>query len=441
MALSDYTPVLSTITLPSGSTYYFKDAWAREQLEALVGYSKFLGVTTTELEDGVTTNPITIGGEQIDAASGDIVVYGSKEFIWNGSAWAEFGDLDAIKDLLGELAYVDEAVGEISIKPEGSITGTLDGTPKSVTVDGTASGDIDASFSGTAGEVIVNGQIASSEVVVGSTEGTATYRPAGTNSAPTFNGTEQTITINYKPDGTITAEFSGKEGEVSVSGIPKGVVEVAEVVKSLTGNYTPTGTIINTEITVTPATSSINTVTSAGTLPSLNGELLSVNVQSEDLQFSFVSSAFNPGTLPSLSSVSVLTGVAAAFTSTPEFVGDKVLISATFTGSSTTFSGSFTPSGSIVNGSFVGSSTTLSSTFTPAGSVTAPEFTGTATRLVGTVASASITASGTFTPSGNVTGTFEGLVEASGNYTPEGTISATFTGSSATIPVTVSASV
>jgi len=30
MALSDYTPVLPTITLPSGSTYYFKDAWARE---------------------------------------------------------------------------------------------------------------------------------------------------------------------------------------------------------------------------------------------------------------------------------------------------------------------------------------------------------------------------------------------------------------------------
>ena len=189
MALNDYTPVLSTITLPSGSTYYFKDAWAREQLESLVSYSKFLGVTTTELEDGATTNPVTIGGEQVEADSGDIVVYGSKEFIWNGSAWAEFGDLDAIKDLLGDLAYVDEATGEFSITPEGTINATFTGTPKAVNVDGTASGDIDASFSGTAGEVIVNGQVASSEVVVGSTEGTATYRPAGTGTAAYITGT------------------------------------------------------------------------------------------------------------------------------------------------------------------------------------------------------------------------------------------------------------
>ena len=109
------------------------------------------------MEDGATTNPVTIGGEQVEANSGDIVVYGSKEFIWNGSAWAEFGDLDAIKDLLGDLAYADEAVGEISITPKGTIDATFTGTSKSVNVDGTASGDIDASFSGTAGEVVVNG--------------------------------------------------------------------------------------------------------------------------------------------------------------------------------------------------------------------------------------------------------------------------------------------
>lgn len=38
---------LSKITLPSGTTYDLKDAYARAQIEALSGYSVFLGVTTT----------------------------------------------------------------------------------------------------------------------------------------------------------------------------------------------------------------------------------------------------------------------------------------------------------------------------------------------------------------------------------------------------------
>lgn len=51
----------------------------------------FIGTTTTELTDGATTNPITIGGASKTATNGNVVLYGEKEFIWNGSAWEEIG--------------------------------------------------------------------------------------------------------------------------------------------------------------------------------------------------------------------------------------------------------------------------------------------------------------------------------------------------------------
>lgn len=52
---------------------------------------KFLGVTTTAISDGSTTNPITIGGSSVTAVAGNVVLYGSLEFVWTGSAWELLG--------------------------------------------------------------------------------------------------------------------------------------------------------------------------------------------------------------------------------------------------------------------------------------------------------------------------------------------------------------
>ena len=52
---------------------------------------KYCGTTTTPLTDGATTNPIIIGGSNHTAESGCVVFYGDKEFIFNGTAWEEFG--------------------------------------------------------------------------------------------------------------------------------------------------------------------------------------------------------------------------------------------------------------------------------------------------------------------------------------------------------------
>lgn len=120
---------LSQVTIGE-STYDLKDAEARQAIADLEAYSDYLGVTTSEIADGSTTNPIVINGESKTAVKGNIVNKGSKEFIWNGSAWQEFGDMSAI----GALGYLDTASGDFT--PAGTITGTnVSYSPTSQNID------------------------------------------------------------------------------------------------------------------------------------------------------------------------------------------------------------------------------------------------------------------------------------------------------------------
>ena len=54
------------------------------------------GVTTTEITDGASTNPVTIDGSPYTAKSGDMVTYNSTEFVFNGTVWQEFGAASTI---------------------------------------------------------------------------------------------------------------------------------------------------------------------------------------------------------------------------------------------------------------------------------------------------------------------------------------------------------
>lgn len=97
------TPVISKVQMPNGNEYYIKDAEAREKIEALGSPTHFAGATSTALTDQATTNPIQIDGASYTAHAGDVVVYGNKEFIFDGSKWIELGDTSD----LGALAYKD----------------------------------------------------------------------------------------------------------------------------------------------------------------------------------------------------------------------------------------------------------------------------------------------------------------------------------------------
>lgn len=120
--MPDPTLYISQVTLPSGNTYEIKDAEARAAIAALGTPAKWIGITTTALTDGASTNPITINGQSVTAETGNITAYNNGtetiEFIFDGSIWQKFGDLDLSG--LGALAYKDTASG--SFTPSGSMT-------------------------------------------------------------------------------------------------------------------------------------------------------------------------------------------------------------------------------------------------------------------------------------------------------------------------------
>lgn len=161
---------ISQIKLPNGTTYNIKDANARERIEALESFTTYLGVTTTALTDGATTNPITINDKSVTAQAGNIVLYGSQEFIFDGTNWNQFGDLSA----LGALAYKNTASG--SYTPAGTVSQpTFTGDTMNST----------GSFKPAGSVTLTNGN--KTAAVSPASSGTATYTPAGTVAAPTIS--------------------------------------------------------------------------------------------------------------------------------------------------------------------------------------------------------------------------------------------------------------
>lgn len=179
---------ISKITLPSGTTYDIKDAVARE---AIAGGVKFLGVTTTELTDGSTTNPITVGGESVTAINGSMAIYQSKEFVFAtaDNKWHEFGDTSD----LGDLAYKDSASGTYT--PAGTVSQlTFTGSSMTATGNFTPTGSIAVNASSGSG----TSYTPEGSIAVNASTGTGTsYTPEGSVSAPTISvssaGTTSTI--------------------------------------------------------------------------------------------------------------------------------------------------------------------------------------------------------------------------------------------------------
>lgn len=321
---------IKQITLPSGNTYDLVDAGARELIADLQNYTDYLGVTTTTISDGSTTNPITINNTSVTAKKGNIVNYGSKEFIWNGSAWQEFGDLSG----LGSLAFKNSASGTYT--PSGSVSAP--------------------SFTGSSSTVTISTQDNSS----------GNYQPKGSVSQPIFSGDAMTSTGNFTPEGSVSLSTTNKTATVSPAA-------------SGTATYTPEGTCSGTAVTLN--TTTVNSITDVGSLPSCT--LPSYTVANEVL--TITAGNFDAGALPTKGTnttvaTSVKTVTDPTFTGTGKrlVTGDiAVPSSATFTGSEGGVSVSGTPSGTVSKPSFTGTKTQISGTVIPSGTVSQPTFTGT----------------------------------------------------------------
>lgn len=79
-------------TLSSSSTVIPTGKAVSDKFAELSGALKLLGVSTTAVTDGGTENPTIDGDAVTTKTTGDVVIYGEKEFVWTGSAWEQLGD-------------------------------------------------------------------------------------------------------------------------------------------------------------------------------------------------------------------------------------------------------------------------------------------------------------------------------------------------------------
>lgn len=230
---------ISQIKLPNGTTYNIKDANARERIEALESFTTYLGVTTTALTDGATTNPIKINDKDVTAQAGNIVLYGNQEFIFDGTHWNQFGDLSA----LGALAYKNTASG--SYTPAGTVSQpSFTGDTMNSTGSFTPAGSV----------TLTNGN--KTAAVSPASSGTATYTPAGDVSAPTISvktaGTTTTVnsitnvgTLPTMPTYTVASEVltitAGSPGTLPTKGSNQTVKTGDAAYQATAPEFTGTG--------------------------------------------------------------------------------------------------------------------------------------------------------------------------------------------------------
>lgn len=305
---------ISQVTLPNGDIVYIKDKEARDEIDKLSAYTQFLGVTTTAIEDGTTSAVVAIGGKDVTAKKGDIVIYNkvfnagtlqertvAQEFIYDGEAWSLFGDLSAAANWLGDLAYNDTASADYT--PEGSVSVVLNPTNATVIAQVTDAGTV-PTYEAT--EATVIGQVTD----------------AGT--VPTFEATEATVLTGVSTAGTLPT-FTPTSASV-LTGVS-------------TAGTLPSFTSTSTEVIATAT---------QGELPTFSASLLTASVSGENLIFTLAENGFSAGTLPSFTTSNVVATTTFTAGSMPTFKEGEVIGSATFTqGAMPTFN----------SGSVVGSTT------------------------------------------------------------------------------------
>ena len=278
--------------------------------EFIASGTSFLGITTTALTDGATTATIKIGTKDVAAVNGGIAIYGNGEFIYSTSD-NKWHEIGDTTNL-GALAYVDTA--SASYKPAGTVSKpTFTGNALTSTGSVTAEGTVSQpTFTGTPMAVFVEETPAGS--ISSSTSGTANYTPAGTVTQPTFTGNSLTSTGKFTPAGSISTGTG-------------------------TANYTPAGSVSTPTITVTPNTVSKYVAASAtgggsvtaGSAAACTLPTLSMSVANENLTLDWTAGSFTANTptavtLPTFASQTIATGIKSATSTKPTFTGTQATI-------------------------------------------------------------------------------------------------------------------
>ena len=262
------TPTMYEVTLPSGNSYYIEDNEVRQwigdgstsgaekrltdvetEVAKLSNATHWLGVTTTALTDGSTTNPITINGQSVTAVSGDIVQDSNgNEYIFNGTAWQALG---SSVGTLKAFAYAD--TGTVTITPAGtngssSVSGTCSVIPSGTigVGSGTANYTPSGSVSGTAvtlttanvGSVTDAGSMPTYTVSSG-------VLTIGAGAVPTVSS----VSVATGVDTVTDPSFSGTGAELTFTGTAS-----SGTISGTAGAQTFTGTQATHTVTPTPST-------------------------------------------------------------------------------------------------------------------------------------------------------------------------------------------
>lgn len=365
-------PVLSKVKI-GDQTYYLKDAELRaivdnfgdavsfnvadevaENAEGLISAGAVHAYVTQYVTD-ITGGAMTFLGIK-DALPttgnpGDVVIVGTAEYVYSDGEWHLYGDEGVYATIAGvEEAYVKKTLKIAGIDLEDSIT--ADELKTALGLGALAYKD---SASGTIEGIVTGVQ-------------DAKYTPAGSVEVVlSQTSTAVASAGQFTPAGTVT-------GNVTAAG----TISIAE---SEDGTQI-SGTVSAPTITVTPATASVQHISSVGELPSytapqyvapsvaeaksqfasegmvatVNGDelVISVAAKADALTAtgfnagSYTEGSFDAGKLPELGAAqTVVTGIASAEASAPVFTGHK--FGATFAGSNVAIAAEFAGQEGTVN--------------------------------------------------------------------------------------------
>ena len=226
---------VSKVKLPGDTTiYYIKDEEARDLIAQLGDFTAYLGITTTSLTDGATTNPITIDGASVTAVAGNIVsyndttgsLYTAKDFIFNGTIWQEFAN----PTKLGKFAYVSQ--GTATFTPSVSKTGTVSVNNKTLAATSIPATFGTTAITGATAIKTVSSITTNSNVITGGSYSKTTAATVTVNSSATFTGVVPSVVTNVTGGG-VTKNTSTNLALYSVTGGQKIVTDVT--VSSVTG--------------------------------------------------------------------------------------------------------------------------------------------------------------------------------------------------------------
>ena len=81
-------------TVTANSSNLITSGAVATAISGLTGAMHLLGVTTTDVSSGNanTTATVSIGGSNVTAVNGDVVLYNTKEFVWANNKWNLLGD-------------------------------------------------------------------------------------------------------------------------------------------------------------------------------------------------------------------------------------------------------------------------------------------------------------------------------------------------------------